>query len=462
MTASVTAQDCTILVVDDDASLTGTLKEFLSQQGYCVEVAHSAEEALAAHERNPRICLALLDLIMPLTDGLTLMDKLHQRDPDLAIIIMTGFATIETAVESIKRGAEDYLTKPFEPDAVQRKVGRVMEVFALRSRVAQLEANVQKYCPSFESLVYVSPLMQRVMERARTAAETETPVLILGETGTGKEMLARAIHGASPRASAPFVPVNCAAFPRELVESELFGVRRGSFTGAFSDRPGIFLSANRGTVFLDEIGEMPKDIQVKLLRALQEKEVRPVGSAKAVPTDVRIIAATNRPNAELRAECLRQDFYFRIATVVVEIPPLRARPEDILVLCQHYGQRLSQRYDRQITLGRAAMELLLKYAFPGNVRELENVLENVSALSRDDPQVITDREIKPLLDPAGFREVLARGTEQTLAIEPLEKLAIERALRLTEGNRSKAALLLGISRDTLYRKLREFREETAN
>jgi transcriptional regulator with PAS, ATPase and Fis domain len=337
-----------------------------------------------------------------------------------------------------------------------------MEVFALRSRVMQLEANIQKCCPSFESLVYVSPLMQRVMERARTAAETETPVLILGETGTGKEMLARAIHGASPRAAAPFVPVNCAALPRELVESELFGFRRGSFTGAFSDGPGIFLSANRGTVFLDEIGEMPKDIQVKLLRALQEKEVRPVGSPRSIPTDVRIIAATNRPNAELRAEQLRQDFYFRIATVVLEIPPLRARPEDILVLCQHFVQRLGQRYDRQISVARAAMELLLKYAFPGNVRELENVLENVAALSREDPQVITEKDVKPLLDPVGLREVLARGMEQTLAIEPLEKLAIERALRLTDGNRSKAALLLGISRDTLYRKLREFRTEAAN
>jgi len=451
---------CTILVVDDDANLTATMKDFLSPQGYAVETAHSAEEALAAQQRNPRICLALLDLIMPLTDGLTLMEQLRQQNPELAVIIMTGFATIETAVESIKRGAEDYLTKPFEPDAVQKKVGRVMEVFELRSRVTKLEANVQKYCPSFESLVYVSPLMQRVVERARTAAESKTPVLILGETGTGKELLARAIHGASPRASAPFVPVNCGALPRELVESELFGFRRGSFTGAFHDGPGIFVSANRGTIFLDEIGEMPKEIQVKLLRVLQENEVRPVGSTKPVSADVRIIAATNRPIGELRAEYLRQDFYFRVATITLEIPPLRARPEDVLVLAQHFLQRLSERYERQISSSRAAMELLLKYGFPGNVRELENVLENVAAMSHDDPQVVTARDLKGLLDPAGFHDVLAKGMEQTLAIEPLEKLAIERALRLTDGNRSKAALLLGISRDTLYRKLREFAAET--
>lgn len=450
----------TLLVVDDDPSLTRTLKDFLSEEGYIVETALDSEQALAAQERNPRICLALLDLMMPLTDGITLMEQLRRRNPDLAVMIMTGFGTIETAVEAIKHGAEDYLTKPLEPDAVKKKVGRIVEVFRLRNRVSQLETHLQRLHPSFESLIYVSPAMQRAVEKARTAADSDSPVLVLGETGTGKELLARAIHAASRRATNQFVPVNCAALPRELVESELFGYRRGAFTGAFADGIGIFASAARGTVFLDEVGEMPKDVQVKLLRVLQDKEVRPVGGTKSLPVDVRIIAATNRSIAELRHEQLRQDFYFRIATVVIEIPPLRARPEDILVLAQHALQRLQERYERQITLHRTAVELLLEYSFPGNVRELENLLESLAALSRDDPQTITDKDLRPLLDPAGLEDTpAAKGIEQTVAIEPLERMAIDRALRLAEGNRSKAATLLGISRDTLYRKLREYRSE---
>ena len=450
----------TVLVVDDDPSLSRTLKEFLVEEGYEVETAHDAEHALAIQERNPRICLALLDLMMPLTDGITLMEQLRRRDPDLPVMIMTGFGTIETAVEAMKRGAEDYLTKPLEPDAVKKKVGRIMELFQLRNRVSQLESNLHYYRPSFDSLVHVSPLMQRVVEKARTAAESDAAVLLLGETGTGKELLARAIHAASGRSTNSFVAVNCAALPKELVESELFGYRRGAFTGAFADGTGIFVSATRGTVFLDEVGEMPKDVQVKLLRVLQEKEVRPVGGTKAIPVDVRMIAATNRTNAELRHEQLRQDFYYRIATVVIEIPPLRARPEDILVLIQHTLRKLSERYDRDITAHRSAVELLLKYAFPGNVRELENLLESLAALSHENPQTISEKDLRPLLDPAGVAEMpSAKGIEQTVAIEPLERMAIERALRLAEGNRSKAASLLGISRDTLYRKLREQRSE---
>ncbi len=451
---------CTVLVVDDDPSLTSNLKDFLVEEGYAVETAHDSQEALAIQERNPRIFLALLDLMMPLTDGISLMEQLRKQDPDLAVMIMTGFGTIETAVEAMKRGAEDYLTKPLEPDVVKKKVGRIAEVYQLRNRVSQLESHLHRYRPSFDSLVYVSPLMQKVVEKARTVADSDSPVLVLGETGTGKELLARAIHAASGRAANQFIPVNCAGLPKELVESELFGYRRGAFTGASADGVGIFASAARGTVFLDEIGEMPKETQVKLLRVLQDKEVRPVGGTKAFSVDVRIIAATNRTNAELRHEQLRQDFYFRIATVVIEIPPLRARPEDILVLSQHALQRLELRYERQISLHRSAVELLLRYSFPGNVRELENLLENLAALSRDDPQIIAEKDLRPLLDPAGLQDLpIAKGVEQTVAMEPLEKMAIERALRLAEGNRSKAASLLGISRDTLYRKLREYSTE---
>ncbi|MBI4873952.1 MAG: sigma-54-dependent Fis family transcriptional regulator [Acidobacteria bacterium] len=442
-----------ILVVDDDAELAKTLREFLEQEEYSAEVAFSAAEALAIQEQNPHLAIALVDLIMPVTDGLSLMEELHRRNPDMPVLVMTGYATIETAVEAIKRGAEDYLTKPFDYDAIRKKIARLMEVFELRERVAQLEANLA-CCPSFETFVYVSPLMQRVVERARSVAATDAPVLILGETGTGKEMLARAIHASGRRCRGPFLPVNCGALPRELVESELFGVRRGAFTGAYADAPGVFSAASGGTVFLDEIGEMPKEAQVKLLRVLQDKELRPLGGTKTVRADVRVISATNRPLADLRAVHLREDFYYRIATVIVEVPPLRTRREDVLVLARHFTNRLSRRYGREIALAGGSLELLLRYSFPGNVRELENLFESCAAVSRDDPQLIAEKDLKPLLS-AGVPVPSAAG-DQALSMEELERVAVGRALRVCQGNRTKAASLLGISRDTLYRKIKQF------
>ncbi len=443
---------CGILVVDDDQGLATTLQEFLEREGYRVEVAFSGAEALALLESQPHIALALVDLMMPVMDGLVLMEEIHRRNPDLAVLIMTGYGTIESAVAAIKSGAEDYLTKPFDHQAVRKKVARLMEVFELRERIVQLEANLESY-PSFESFICVSPAVQRAIERARTAAATDVPILVLGETGTGKEMLARAIHAASPRSRAPFVPINCGALPRELVESELFGFRRGAFTGAYADAPGLFSAAAGGTVFLDEIGEMPKEIQVKLLRILQEGELRAVGSTRPVQIDLRVVAATNRPMAQLRGNCLREDLYFRIARVVVEIPPLRSRPEDILVLAQHFAARVSRRYRRSIGFSRPALELLLCYPFPGNARELENLVESAAAVSTEDPQSITDKELKPLLQRSGATPLIAKPL---LSMEQAEWQAIQQALHMCNGNRTKTASLLGISRDTLYRKLRQF------
>ncbi len=456
MQPGVTPRARRILVVDDDADLAGTLREFLEQEGYSVQVALSGAEAIAELKGHAPVSIALVDLIMPGADGLAIMDEVHRYDADIAVVIMTGYGTIETAVAAIKRGAEDYLTKPFDRQTVQKKIARLVEVFELRDRVAQLEANLARW-PSFESFVYVSPAMQRVIERARAAAASDAPVLVVGETGTGKEMLARAIHAASPRAAMPFVPLNCGALPHELAESELFGFRRGAFTGAYADRPGIFAAAAGGTVFLDEIGEMPKDVQVKLLRVLQEGEVRPVGSAQTVQVDVRVVAATNRPVARLRGGPLREDLYFRIATVIIELPPLRSRPEDILVLAQHFTGRIARRRRKSIELSRGAIELLLSYFFPGNVRELEGMLESAAAVFLEDPQCITERDLRPLLQepaPDAIPAALADGAP--VSMEETEKLVIERALRLAQGNRTKAASLLGISRDTLYRKLRQF------
>ncbi|MGA7416045.1 MAG: sigma-54 dependent transcriptional regulator [Bryobacteraceae bacterium] len=443
----------TILVVDDDAALAETLREFLAREGYDVEVGQTGAEALAIQAANPRISLALVDLIMPLMDGLTLTDELRRRDPDIAVVIMTGYGTIETAVEAIKKGAEDYITKPFDYEAMRKKIARLTEVVELRERVAQLEGKLERHA-CFENIISVSPAMERLLEPARLAAATNASVLIVGETGTGKEMLARAIHEASPRARMPFVAVNSGALPRELVESELFGFRRGAFTGAYADAPGVFLAATGGTVFLDEVGEMPKEVQVKLLRVLQEGELRPVGSARPVHVDVRMISATNRSLNELRSTSLREDFYFRLATVVLQVPPLRNRQEDILVLTQHFAGRLSRRYSRQISLSRAAIELLLTYSFPGNIRELESLIESAAAVSANDPQVITDKELKPLLSGSALDPSSSAALSQPIALEQMERITIQQALRMADGNRTKAASLLGISRDTLYRKLR--------
>lgn len=443
-----------ILVVDDDARLAATLQELLAGEGYSVEVALSAEEALAKLERNSGIALALVDLIMPGSDGMALLEELHRRDPELAVVVMTGYGTIETAVEAIKRGAEDYLTKPMDSNALRKKIARLMELFELREHVRHLEDNLEK-SPSFDAVITVSPVMHRAIEKARTVAATDASVLLLGETGTGKEMIARAIHASSPRCGGPFLPINCGALPRELVESELFGVRRGAFTGADADAPGIFAAARGGTVFLDEIGEMPRESQVKLLRVLQEKELRPVGSAESVRVDVRIVAASNRAHAVLRADLLRQDLYFRVATVVLELPPLRARPEDVLVLAQHFLSRLSRRSGREISLDRSAADLLLGYAFPGNVRELGNMLESATAVSRANPQTITDRDLRPLLSEDAAVPMARRAHGEVLSLDHLESVAIRQALHVCKENRTRAAALLGISRDTLYRKLRQ-------
>jgi DNA-binding NtrC family response regulator len=368
---------------------------------------------------------------------------------------MTGYGTIETAIEAIKNGAEDYLTKPFDYEAVRKKIARLMEVMELRERVAQLEGHLERHT-CFENIIAVSAVMERVLERARLAAATDAAILIVGETGTGKEMLARAIHQASPRARMPFVAVNSGALPRELVESELFGFRRGAFTGAYADAPGIFSAASGGTVFLDEIGEMPKDVQVKLLRVLHEGELRPVGSTKAVHIDVRVVSATNRRLNELRSTLLREDLYFRIATVVLQVPPLRARQEDILVLTQHFAVRLSRRYGREVSLSRGALELLLRYPFPGNVRELESLIESAAAVSADNPQSITDKDLRPLLSAGAGETGPAQAMHPPVSMEEMERLTIQQALRMADGNRTNAASLLGISRDTLYRKLRQY------
>lgn len=452
-------QNASILVVDDDLEMASTLQEVLTDSGYGVVTASSGPEALARLERNPHCTIALVDLILGNEDGVAVMQSLRRDNQNLAVIIMTGYGTIENAVEAMKRGAEDFLTKPFDQEALLRKVSRLAELFGLRERVAQLETG-RNGCGCFEKIVYVSPAMQRVTERASSAAASDATVLILGETGTGKELLARAIHSASLRHSKTFIPVNCGALPRELVESELFGFRRGAFTGAHADHGGVFSAAGGGTVFLDEISEMPKEAQVKLLRVIQEGELRPLGSPAPVKVDVRILAASNRPLSALREECLREDLYFRLTPVVIEVPPLRTRREDIPPLAIHFAEQIGSRYRRQVRLTSSALDLLRNYDFPGNVRELENILEGLIALGTEDPLVLSEKDVRLALGGADYgrqsRAVCGEGG--VVPLDQLERFAVQHALRVSSGNHTKAAVLLGISRDTLYRKLRQYRD----
>jgi DNA-binding NtrC family response regulator len=400
-----------------------------------------------------------VDLVMPVVDGLGVLDYVRQSRPDVSVILMTGFGTIESAVEAIKRGAEDYITKPFDSETILKRVSRLMQLYELKERVAQLEGQYGSGSP-FEEIVAGSSGMRSVLGRARVAAQSAAPVLIVGETGTGKELLARAIHRASPRKVRPFIPVNCAAIPQELAESELFGHRRGAFTGAVADHFGLFQAAHGGTLFLDEIVDLPLGAQAKLLRVLEGGEIRPVGETTALHVDVRILSACNRPLAEIAGGSLREDLFFRISTIVIQVPPLRQRHEDLYLLSEKFLQQLTQRYGRSISLDRAALDTLLAYSFPGNVRELSHILESAVAVSTENPQVIKERDIGPLLRAQAPSAAFSVGVAADCSLESMEKFAIRQALRIASGNKSQAAELLGLSRGSLYRKLREHGLET--
>lgn len=455
MTTEYSGRNCGILVVDDDEVLAATLAKLLRQRYSCVHTALSGAEATALLARERNICIVLVDLVMPLMDGLSVLEQVRRLYPHVSVILMTGFGTIETAVEAIKCGAEDYITKPFEAEAVLKKISHLMQLYELKERVACLESQLADKSP-FAKIVAGTSTMHAILERAHAAAQSSAPVLLLGETGTGKEMLARAIHRASQRADRAFVPVNCAALPRELVESELFGYRKGAFTGALVDHPGLFQAADGGTLFLDEIAEMPQAAQAKLLRALDEGEVRRVGETAAEQVNVRLLSASNRQAPELRGAALREDFFFRISTIVIEVPPLRQRREDLFLLAEHFLARFSEQYGRRLSLHRTAVERLLAYSFPGNVRELAHILESVVAVSTDNPQIITERDLEPLLHRALASSEPRLGMMADCSLASLEKLAIRQALRIAEGNKSRAAGLLGVSRGCLYRKLKDY------
>jgi two-component system response regulator PilR (NtrC family) len=446
-----------ILVVDDEQSMREFLAICLKREGHSVTTASTPAQALEGLEAEPADVI-VTDLMMPGDmNGIALLEAVRERGVDSEVIVVTAYATAETAIAAMKKGAYDYLTKPFKVDEINAVIARALEKRALvRTNLALREAVEGRY--RLASLVSKSPQMQKIFNLIRKIHSTRTNVLITGESGTGKELVARALHTEGNRASEPFVAVNCGAIPDDLMESELFGHVRGSFTGAVADKPGLFQRAEGGTLFLDEVGELSLNMQVKLLRALQERAVKPVGATKEVEVDVRVVAATNRElEAEVAREAFRRDLYYRLNVIEVRLPPLRNRREDIPMLIEHFLQRYSIEQGKRINgLTKPALQLLQDHDYPGNVRELENIIERAVTLSdgRIGADAIPELKRAPRIgaSDAGRLPLPDDGIDLDRVLTDYERELIERALDQSGGVRKRAANLLGVTfRSLRYR-----------
>ena len=439
------------MVVDDDASAREVLSEALTLRGFSVEVAASGELAASKLATDAsRFDAVLTDLRMGALSGFDLVEQTKQTAPELPVVVITAFGSIELAVDAVKRGAWDFLTKPYDLEVVILALDRAV----MRARTVRELASLREQVSPEGRLVSKSNAMRSVLSQVSKVATTDATVLITGESGTGKELIARTLHEQSPRKDGPFVAINCAALPEALLESELFGHAKGAFTDARTARPGLFVSASRGTLFLDEIGEMPLSMQAKLLRALEERTVRPVGADRPVPFDVRLVAATHRDlEADVESKRFRQDLFYRLQVVDLHLPPLRARGSDVLLLATHFLRSAARRFGREEpTLGPEVAGALLRYPWPGNVRELENTLERAVALQAGGALTVEDlpervqkalRERSSTLSPA----------EELEPLEAVERRHVLRVIEAVEGNKKLAAEILGLDRSTLYRKL---------
>jgi two-component system NtrC family response regulator len=439
-----------LLVVDDEDSLRRVTQVRLLQAGYATDTAKDGEEALALLSRKS-YALVITDMRMPGMSGLDLLRRIRAEFPETAVVVVTAFGTIESAVEAIKAGAYDYLTKPIEANALLLVVERALEHLRMRQEIHALRSSLDKKY-GFEQIIGKSPALLYVLDVAARAAQSDSTVLVRGETGTGKELLAKAIHFASARREHPFVAINCGAIPRELLESELFGHVKGAFTGAVAHKKGKVEIADQGTLFLDEIGELPLELQVKLLRLVQEREVEKVGGTETQKVDVRIITATHRNlRAMVEDGAFREDLYYRLAVIELELPPLRERPDDIPELVQHFFVRAKQRLGRpDMVLPQSLLPWFVGYRWPGNVRELENIIERMIVLARGNELTVDDlppqlrRERAP--QPDAFELNLP---ESGISLEAVERELILRALQKFDWNQSQAARYLDISRKTL-------------
>jgi two-component system, NtrC family, response regulator AtoC len=447
-----------VLVVDDEENIRLVLRTLLKKHGYEVEVADSGEAALALVDSfGPDVILT--DVRMPKMGGLDLLATLKAKQNTSTVIVMSAYGNVDLALEAMKAGAYDYVSKPFKPDEIVLALRKAEEREALRRENRALREQIRQD-NQFESILAKSSPMVDIFRTIAKIADFKTTVLITGESGVGKELVARAIHGRSSRRNAPFVAINCGAIPENLLESELFGHKKGAFTDANADRRGLFEEASGGTLFLDEIGELPLNLQVKLLRVLQEDSIRRLGDARDIKVDVRIVAATHRDlGAEAKAGRFRDDLFYRINVLPIAIPPLRARREDINLLIDHFVERNNARLGTQVRgISAEARKLLLEYAWPGNVRELENTIERAMVLSESDvleAHDLPDR-IRDALDPVQVQ--LATGElsiKKTTAA--IEEILIRRALQKTKGNRTRAAEVLEISHRALLYKIKDYK-----
>ncbi|NOZ20893.1 MAG: sigma-54-dependent Fis family transcriptional regulator [Planctomycetes bacterium] len=440
-----------ILVVDDDAALGKMCEEAFTKRGYEAKAVTSAAEALEALQGPDEYRVVLTDLVMPTMGGIDLMKRAQEINEPLDFIVMTSYGTIDNAVEAMKLGAADYITKPFKLDVLVMAVDRLLEVQDLESEVVRLRSELEGRF-RFENIIGQSPKMQQVYDLIESVSETDANVLIQGETGTGKELVARAIHYNSHRKDKPFVKVDCAALTETLLESELFGHVKGSFTGAIRDRDGRFRTADKGTIFLDEIGNVPITIQTKLLRVVQDSQFEPVGGDETIAVDVRVIAATNADlGMHVKQDKFRSDLFYRLNVITIQLPPLREKKEDIPALVAKFLVQYREKNNRPITsISRPALHKLMSYDWPGNVRELENMIERAVILCKGDTIEPQDLSLPHDVDLPDMRE-------KTLddAIDEVEKRIILDTLQTHDGNKIKAAKALGISRASLYNKLKK-------
>jgi two-component system response regulator HydG len=446
-----------ILVVDDEQETCDLLEMALNRHGFKVTSSTNAQHALELVAEQD-FDLVLTDLSMPEMSGLDLCERVLGTRPDMPVIVITGQGSLETAIGAIRVGAYDFITKPVDPKLLFLSVSRAIQHRQLSDEVRRLRQAVDAGESTTERIVGQSATMRRVYELINRVDESDASVLIHGETGTGKELIARAIHSGSRRKNGPFVAINCAAVPHALLESELFGHARGAFTDAKATRTGLFVQASGGTLFLDEIGELPIEVQPKLLRALQERKVRPVGANQEIPFDARIVAATNR-NLEdaVYEKRFREDLYYRINVVKIDVPPLRERGGDVLHLAQHFLKQFASRNNKKsLELSTTAAEKLMAYNWPGNVRELENCMEHAVALARFDQVTVEDLPEKIRAYRAERFVVAANDPTEIVTMDELERRYILRVLSLVNGNKSRAAQVLGFDRRTLYRKLERY------
>ncbi len=447
----MTAQQA-ILVVDDDAAMREMLAELLRDEGYAISEAASVDVALQLASEHEFDAI-LSDIKMPGRSGLELLGEMRRLRPATAVVLMTAFGSIDAAVDAMRAGATDYLTKPFEPEAVLLTLERALDRRALEVENRRLRRAVDQ-TSRLGDLIGTSPAMREIFALIRRVAHNRSSILITGDSGTGKEVVARAIHYHGNRADSSFVPVNCSAIPEGLLESELFGHVRGAFTGAHTSKRGLFEEATGGTIFLDEIGDMSMMLQSKLLRVLQDREIRPVGGNKSTPVDVRIIAATNQDLvAAMEKGSFREDLFYRLNVIPIWIPPLRDRPDDIPALANAFVERHAEGRARSISV--SAMEYLASCEWKGNGRELENAIERAMALSVEDVLEVEDFPAEAgaqAASPAAANGMVRAAALRRLSLDEVQELYIEEVLNLTGGNKVQAAKILGLDRKTLYRR----------